>query len=688
MDPARAQPPPTAFRLEGPGLGRFGQASLLLYATLVLILGWSHTLWRIQDDRKVTLAASHKQLATLSKALASQLEAMVADGVGAASAAAGVLREQPGKVDTQKLLDSMLTGGRYVRALFLLEGDRVVIANADKESLTRENMPWLQDMRASAEDVWVGQVQIRQPDQQLLVPIARRMPGPAGADYWAGAMLRISDLEMVYTDLLESHATVSIVNEGRLLAQIPRGDISRVNMDLKATPIYKSFRAAPRQPITLMVGPHPVTGVPRQFAGTRLDDLPLTSSAGRDIVDALAPWRARTISSVAFISGATLIIYGLAIALQRLLNRRFMTLQRSEERFQLAATATNDGLFEWAPSTNGVYFTPRALELLRLPAERDSLELDGLRRIVHPEELSRVITALRLHLEEHRRLDVEARLRVGESFRWFRIRGQAVWNEQGEPQRLAGAIGDIDDAMQAQTAVAAARQAELTAKESLARELLATQEQERKRLASELHDGIGQNLSLLRNRAVMLQRAGVSEAAAAHVQTMLTLATESIEDLRSVAQNLRPLHLEELGIVTSLRALLEKVGDSSELQVHSRLEDIDDVIHGAAAMHVYRIAQEAINNVLKHAGARNLWFEAIRDIDCVIVRIRDDGRGLGAQPAAGGLGMLSIRERSNILRAALDIRSAEAGGVLIVLRIPIDAGTAPSEILVTDDAHE
>src|SRR6185369_2927882 len=138
-----------------------------------------------------------------------------------------------------------------------------------------------------------------------------------------------------------------------LLAQIPRGDISRVNMDLKATPIYKRFRDAPRQPITLMVGPHPVTGVPRQFAGTRLADLPLTSSAGRDVSDALAPWRARTFSSLTFIAGATLIIYGLAIALQRLLNRRFTTLQRSEERFQLAATATNDGLFEWAPATNG-----------------------------------------------------------------------------------------------------------------------------------------------------------------------------------------------------------------------------------------------------------------------------------------------------------------------------------------------
>lgn len=670
-----------------PGLGRFGRTSILLYATLVLILGWAYTLWHIRNDRSVTLEASHKQLATLAKSLAAQLEAMAADGVGAARAAANVLGADPGRSDAQQVLDGMLTGGQYVRALFLVSGQRVVIASARDETLTRADMPWVEELQKDSGDVWVGKVQIRQPGQQLLVPVAQRARVGAGTEYWAGAMLRISDLEEVYADLLESHATVSIVSEGRLLAQIPLEDIGRVNLDLTPTPIYRSFRTQPRQPLTMMVGPHPVTGVPRQFAGARLVQLPITASAGRDIGDALAMWRKRSFSSLAFMLGATVVIYGFAIALQRLLNRRFMALQKSEERFQLAATATHDGLFEWHPGTSSVYFTQRALELLHRPAEPHLLELETLRALVHPDDVQGVVTALRCHLEEQQRLDIEARLRVADDFRWFRIRAQAVWNASGEPQRLAGAIGDIHDAVQAQAAIAAARQAEFRAKESLARELLAAQEQERKRLASELHDGIGQNLSLLRNRAVMLQRSGLPEPAAPHVHTMLTLATESIEDLRSVAQNLRPLHLEELGIVASLRALLEKLGNASELEVHSRLEDIDDVIRGAAAMHLYRIAQEAINNVLRHAGARNLWFEAIRDIDCVIVRIRDDGRGMNASAGSGGLGMLSIRERSSILRAALDIRSGAGGGTDITLRIPIDLDEAPVAILAMGDTH-
>src|SRR5689334_10855505 len=99
-----------------PGLGRFGRTSIVLYATLVLILGWAYTLWHIRNDRSVTLQASHKQLATLAKALASQLEAMAADGVGAARAAGNVLHGDPGRADAGQILESMLTGGQYVRA--------------------------------------------------------------------------------------------------------------------------------------------------------------------------------------------------------------------------------------------------------------------------------------------------------------------------------------------------------------------------------------------------------------------------------------------------------------------------------------------------------------------------------------------------------------------------------------------
>jgi len=525
-------------------------------------------------------------------------------------------------------------------------------------------------------------VQLRQPGDELLIPIARRV-GSEGRVDWAGAMLRISDLGAVYAGLLGSHAAVALVhNDGHLITQVPREAVKIINLDLSTTGIYRKYQAMPKASITMVVGPHPATGELRQFAASPVNGLPVFATGGRNVADALAAWRSRTITSLVFMVTATLVVSVLAMALQRALIRRIMALQKSEERFQLAAAGTSDGLFEWESGTQRVYLTPHALELLHLPEGTGMVKLEYIRTLVLPEDLARVSAAFRAHVVRHIRLDVEARLLAGGQYRWFRIRGQAEWSQQGEVERLAGAIGDIDEAVQAQAAIAEARQAELTAKESLARELLAAQEQERRRLASELHDGIGQNLSLMRNRLVMMQRSGLPAGAEAHAHMLLDLATESIEDLRTVAQNLRPQHLEELGIVTALRALLDKVQNASELMVHSRLEDIDDVIRGSSATHVYRIAQEAINNVLKHAQAHNLWVEAVREVDSVIIRIRDDGRGFSnpAPVAGAGLGMLSMRERCIILGASLKIDSA-ASGTRILVRIPVEmeSGAADPE---------
>lgn len=669
------------------GLGRFGPVAIVLFATLVVVLGWSLGLLRIRNDRAITLAASHQQLATLSKGLASQIEAMVHDGVGAARAGANVLTDFPQGVEQQQALGEMLTGGSYVRSLFVVEGEQVLIANAPSENL-QADAPWLADMRGSTLRTWVGNVAVEGADGSLNLPVSYRISRSNGVDSWAGALIRLSDLEQVYLELLYSQTTVSIVTlDGRVLIQLPRSSSNPVNSDISDSKVYRSFNALPRQPITLLTEEHPFTHEPRQYAISRMSSLPVVATAGRAVDDALLQWRRRSMTSLSLLIVSTVIVYALAIALQRLLNRRFLALTRSEQRFQLAAAGTNDGLLEWESDTGMVYCTPRARELLQWPDAASSVDLDAMRRLVHPDDLAGAIAAIRRHVDDRVPLDLELRLLSGGQYRWFRIRGQAQWNPRDEPVRLAGAIGDIHDAVLAQAAVAEARGAELQAKESLARELLQAQERERKKLASELHDGVGQNLSLLRNRVILLQRSGLPPAALPHAQALLDLSTESIEELRSVAQNLRPAHLEELGVAAALRSMLHKVEQSTDLKLQFRVEDIDDVIVGAAATHVYRIVQEAINNVLKHAAARTLRVDVLRDIACVLIDIRDDGKGFNAQGGRvrGGLGLLSIGERCSILRADLQIESSAGSGTRLRVRIPVEsalecqAGTVQGE---------
>jgi signal transduction histidine kinase len=222
-------------------------------------------------------------------------------------------------------------------------------------------------------------------------------------------------------------------------------------------------------------------------------------------------------------------------------------------------------------------------------------------------------------------------------------------------------------------ALAEARRAQLQVRESLASGLLLAQDAERKRLANELHDGVGQTLSMLRNRIVLLRRAGLPPDGEVQAKAILDLATESIEDLRGVSHSLRPMHLEELGVTSALRGLLERVQNSSDaLTVHVRIEDVDDVVHGVAAMHVYRIVQEAINNVLKHSGAPNLWVEAVRDIAWVEIHVRDDGVGLLGRVGKPGLGLVSIGERCRMLGATLTVEPNEPAGTHLCLRLPVE----------------
>lgn len=222
-------------------------------------------------------------------------------------------------------------------------------------------------------------------------------------------------------------------------------------------------------------------------------------------------------------------------------------------------------------------------------------------------------------------------------------------------------------------ALAQARRSELEAKESLANELMLAQDAERRRLAGELHDGIGQTLSLLRNQVLLLRRTPLPPQAGEKSQTLLDLASEAIEDLRNVARSLRPMHLEEQGVTGALRAMLARVRTSSGLTLHARVEEVDDVITDSDATHLYRIAQEVVNNVIKHADATHLSIEMIRDIDMVELRIRDDGKGMPAEGAGRpkGIGLLSIGERCRMLGATLAITANHPSGTSVLIRVPI-----------------
>jgi two-component system sensor histidine kinase UhpB len=202
---------------------------------------------------------------------------------------------------------------------------------------------------------------------------------------------------------------------------------------------------------------------------------------------------------------------------------------------------------------------------------------------------------------------------------------------------------------------------------SSARLALAAQEAERLRVARELHDEVGQTLT-----AVALRAEHAAAQAPAQSAALLDIAqtiNASLDDVRAIARELRPEALDDLGLVNALIALTSRVSQQGPLRVRrgfdGRLAQLDPDVE----LVVYRVAQEALTNALRHSEAANVTASLRQDDANVVLEITDDGRGLDG-PANEGSGIAGMRERALLIGADLKIESAPGKGVAVRLSVP------------------
>jgi len=204
-------------------------------------------------------------------------------------------------------------------------------------------------------------------------------------------------------------------------------------------------------------------------------------------------------------------------------------------------------------------------------------------------------------------------------------------------------------------------------------QLIASQEAERKRIAAELHDSMGQNLLLIKNLAEMAMRSPTPGVAYDHLGTINQLAVQCIAEARQISRDLRPYQLDHLGLVRALEAMLEHSAQASNVQFSSKFEPVDGLFSAEAALNLYRVVQESVNNILKHSRAAHVNILLERDIHEVLLRIEDDGVGFVADKTGNkkGLGLKNITERVRMLGGKLSIISAPGHGTRIEVAIPI-----------------
>lgn len=241
-------------------------------------------------------------------------------------------------------------------------------------------------------------------------------------------------------------------------------------------------------------------------------------------------------------------------------------------------------------------------------------------------------------------------------------------DEDGTPRYLVGVSRDITEFVQAQAEVARS-QKQLR---KLSAQLQQVQEDERQRLARELHDELGQVLTGVRIELSWMEKRLPEEQVAlvSHLEQAQTLVNSALATVRRVATALRPQILDDLGLQAAIDWLLQEICGRAGLQV--RLEfRLNRRLAPDLNTTIYRACQEALTNIVRHSQARNASVHIRREDDWVVTEVRDDGLGL-QRPREGSLGLVGIRERVELHGGSLALSVPESGeGTLLVFRLPL-----------------
>jgi signal transduction histidine kinase/ligand-binding sensor domain-containing protein len=211
------------------------------------------------------------------------------------------------------------------------------------------------------------------------------------------------------------------------------------------------------------------------------------------------------------------------------------------------------------------------------------------------------------------------------------------------------------------------------AQEEFSRKLMESQERERQRIAAELHDSIGQDLLIIKNWALI----GLQNGADSNKQLgeISETASAAIEEVREIAYNLRPYHLDDLGLTKALESMLERIAKSAPIRFRRELDAIDGFFPKEAEINFYRIVQECLNNVVKHSAATEAGVRIKRNDKTLRLSVWDNGKGFDVNALASvkarqsGFGMAGVSERVRILGGKLTINSVPNEGTNINLTV-------------------
>ena len=657
--------------------------TLIVYA-LVLCAGiWIYTLQRIQSDYRATLETEREHLRSVSGTFEAQVEAMLGDGVGAALAAANEY-ENPGDLaaasDAQlaDTLTHMLTGGPYVRSLFLVNGRRFVRVGraAAPDSRTAPPAWLLPALKVKSGGTWAG-MRIPDPENpaETVIPMARRF----GTNSWAGALIAFERLDGVYQQAESGSGIGLFASDGTALLLIPE----RETRSLEGTNIFGSelFQRITHGPdFGILEGVGPFTGRPTIVAFNHVSGYPLLDGAWRRRAETFTAWSGRRRTTLLLAGGVTLLI----IATTWLLNYILRALRRRELHYRALFNNAAFGAFVMegeriieANRTSATMFgigNPSELTGKRMWDLSPATQPDGASsEVLCRERIGRAVATGADSFEwTQQRLDTGAQL--------FAAADLSSLDADGKTLTLA-VIHDVSQ----RKLMDAERERVLNELHELAATLVHIQDDERRRIGRDLHDSTGQTLAALELSLTRLARIMRSSANSegALLEECVVLARQCSTEIRTASYLLHPPLLDEIGLLSALRWLADGLRQRSGIKIDLELPEAMGRFPREHELAIFRVAQEALTNVHRHSKSPSVTIRLFEQDGAIILEVDDEGHGILAGGSSGravdvsalGVGLAGMRERMRQLGGALTV-SSSARGTCVQARLALSSAAA------------
>jgi PAS domain S-box-containing protein len=340
-------------------------------------------------------------------------------------------------------------------------------------------------------------------------------------------------------------------------------------------------------------------------------------------------------------------------------------LRESEERLRLAAQAGKMYAFEWDAATDVIIRSEEAAQIPGMIGEPISLTKQQLFASVHPEDRAIFNTSIAGCTPKSPNHQTNFRLlRPDGSVLWLERTGHAFFDEEGRMVRMIGMVADITERKLAQEALS-----------KVGGRLIEAQEEERTRIARELHDDIVQQLALLANNLALMEQDPPGSTAEIRNRTHehLKRLREIAADVQALSHRLHSSKLEYLGIVAAAKSFCQELAEQHKVEIDFTHADIPPKVPEEISLCLFRVLQEALQNAVKHSGARHFEAELSGASGGIQLTVRDTGLGFESEGVMNnrGLGLISMQERVNLVKGTFSIDSRPGRGTTIQVRLPL-----------------